>query len=321
MNNGKQIDIISLSLSEFKNKKKEFILHLKVEKNLAVNTCRAYEADLEQFIQFWTNAPEQDKEHVSLRLMLERYLTSLFYKKIDKSSIARKFSCFKSFERFLKSHGIKLNLKLKRPRLDKKLPIYLSVDEIFYLLDSIKDEDLQSKLPIRDKAIFEMFYATGIRCSELINVTIADIDMHKKTIRIIGKGNKERIVLFGQKAQQRLLSYLENERAMIRDPQERLFLNYRHEPLTSRSVQRIVEQFRKFLKVPRAITPHKLRHSFATHLLNQGADLRSIQELLGHRSLSSTEKYTHVCLEDLARLCNAIHPLSTGLKKKKESSG
>lgn len=321
MNKEKQGDIISLSLAEFKIKKKEFLQYLQAEKNMAINTCRAYDSDLEQFIHFWTQAPDEDKEHLSLRLMLERFLTSLFYKKISKSSIARKFSCFKSFETFLKHQGVRLSLKLKRPRIEKKLPIYLSVDEIFYLLDSIKDAELQSKLPIRDKAIFELLYATGIRCSELINISIADLDMHKKTIRIIGKGNKERIVLFGHKAQQRLLAYLENERAMIRDPEEKLFLNYRHEPLTSRSVQRIIQQFRKFLKVPRPITPHKLRHSFATHLLNQGADLRAIQELLGHKSLATTEKYTHVCLEDLARLCSNIHPLSTGLKKhKKESS-
>lgn len=307
-----------ISVTVFKEKKDEFLLYLKVERNVSANTHRAYASDLDQFIHFWQNSPEENLSILPLRQVIERYLMSLFYKKMDKSSIARKFSCFKSFERFLRSQGIRLNLKLKRPRIDKKLPIYLSVDEIFYLLDSIKDEDLLSKHPVRDKAIFELLYATGIRCSELVGITIKDIDMKDKTIRILGKGNQERIVLFGQKAQEKIMDYIQKERASIKHPDEQLFLNNRHEPLTARSIQRIVEHFRKFLKIPRQITPHKLRHSFATHLLNQGADLRAVQELLGHKTLSSTEKYTHVSLEDLARLCERISPLNTGFKKKKE---
>lgn len=307
-----------ISLPVFQEKKEEFLLYLKVERNVSANTQRAYASDLDQFIQFWQQAPDENLTQLPLRQVIERYLMSLFYKKMDKSSIARKFSCFKSFERFLRTQGIKLNLKLKRPRIDKKLPVYLSVDEIFYLLDSIKDEDLLSKHPVRDKAIFELLYATGIRCSELVSITIKDIDMQHKTIRIFGKGNQERIVLFGQKAQQKIMDYIQKERASIKDPDEKLFLNNRHEPLTARSIQRIVEHFRKFLKIPRQITPHKLRHSFATHLLNQGADLRAVQELLGHKTLSSTEKYTHVSLEDLAKLCERISPLNTGFKKKKE---
>ncbi len=238
----------SFSLSQFKDKKKEFIQYLTVEKNLAVNTRKAYESDLEQFIFFWESSPEDNKEHLSLRQMIERYLMSLFYKKIDKSSIARKFSCFKSFEKFLRSQGITLSLKLQRPRLDKKLPIYLSVDEIFYLLDSVSNADLLTRNPIRDKAILELLYATGIRCSELINISIKDIDMHEKTIRIMGKGNKERIVLFGQKAHQRITDYLAQERSLVRDGEEKLFLNCRYQPLTARSIQRICEHFRKFLK-------------------------------------------------------------------------
>lgn len=309
----------TLSLSAFKEKKEEFLVYLRVEKNLSENTQRAYMSDLEQFIDFWQKAGDE-KDALSVRQIIERYLMSLFYKKIDKSSIARKFSCFKSFERFLRMQGIKLNLKLKRPRIDKKLPVYLSVDEIFYLLDTLEDKDLLSRNPIRDKAIFELLYATGIRCSELIGITFKDIDMDNKTIRILGKGKQERIVLFGQKAKERILDYIAKERAHVKHPDEQLFLNNRHEPITARTVQRIVEQFRKFLKIPRNITPHKLRHSFATHLLNQGADLRAVQELLGHKTLSSTEKYTHVSLEDLSRLCERIHPLNTGFKKKEEDN-
>lgn len=300
------------------NHKKDFITFLKVEKNLSDHTIRAYESDLKQFFLFWQNLPESDKKQLSTRQIIERYLVNLFHKKIDKSTIARKFSCFKSFEKFLKGCGIELKLKLQRPRIDKKLPIYLSVDEVFYLLDAVPNEQLPTKKPLRDKAIFELLYATGIRCSELVAISFKDVDMANRTIRILGKGKKERIVLFGQKAHDQLKRYFEHERPRAGSGEEKIFLNNRDEALTTRTVQRIFEMFRTFLKFERPITPHKIRHSFATHLLNQGVDLRTVQELLGHKSLSSTEKYTHVSLEDLAKLCDTIHPmnnLKTGNEK------
>jgi len=306
-----------MKLSEFKEKKEEFLTYLQIERNLSEHTLRAYGNDLQQFIAFWKQLSPSDKLHLSFRRTIERYLVSLFYQKIDKSSIARKFSCFKSFEKFLKPFGIKLNLQLKRPRLDKKIPIYLSVDEMFHLLDEVSNEQLPTRYPIRDKTILELLYATGVRCSELIAIRLCNIDMENKTIRICGKGKKERIVLFGQKAKEQLFNYFQYERPTWHDRQEALFLNYRHQQLTSRSIQRIVKMFRKFLKVERPITPHKIRHSFATHLLNQGVDLRIIQELLGHKTLTSTEKYTHVSLHDLARLCDSIHPINTMLNNKK----
>ena len=185
---------------EFQEKRDEFLTYLSVEKNLSVHTQRAYKLDIDQFIDFWHSLPPDDSKNLTCRQIIERFLISLFYKKIDKSSIARKFSCFKSFEKFLRTQGIKLDLKLTRPRLDKKLPIYLTVDEVFHLLDSVQDHELPTQRPLRDKAIFELMYATGIRCSELVNIKLSDIDLDNKTIRIIGKGNKERIVLFGNKA-------------------------------------------------------------------------------------------------------------------------
>lgn len=305
-----------MKLNEFKEKKEEFLVHLEIERNLSEHTLRAYNNDLQQFITFWQQLAPDDKAHLSFRSIIERYLVSLFYQKIDKSSIARKFSCFKSFEKFLKTFDIHLNLQLKRPRLDKKIPIYLSVDEMFYLLDDISDEQLPTRSPIRDKTILELLYATGVRCSELVAIRLSDIDMENKTIRVYGKGKKERIVLFGQKAKDQLLIYFQYERPPRNDRQEALFLNYRHQQLTSRSIQRIVKMFRKLLKVERPITPHKIRHSFATHLINQGVDLRIIQELLGHKTLTSTEKYTHVSLQDLAKLCDTIHPINTILNNK-----
>ncbi len=305
-----------MTLAEFKEKKDAFITYLEVERNLSSHTIRAYESDLRTFIQFWQNAlTKEEQKKLGLRQIIERYLVGLYYKKIDKQTIARKYSSFTSFAKFLKTYGISLNVTLKRPRLDKKLPIYLSVDEVFHLLDSIDDNELPSKHPIRDKTIFELLYATGMRCAELVGIRLRDIDMQQKTIRILGKGNQERLALFGQKAKQKMKEYILKERGPIINTDETLFINNQHQPITTRSVQRVFEMFRTFLKMDKHITPHKIRHSFATHLLNQGVDLRVVQELLGHKTIASTEKYTHVSLDDLSRMCNEIHPINRLLKK------
>lgn len=303
-----------LTPEEFEEKKKEFLIYLDVEKNLSDHTQRAYQSDLEQFIEFWKDICNKEKETIAIKETLNRYLVYMFHKKIDKSSIARKISCFKSFEKFLSTAGIKYNFNLIRPKIDKKLPIYLTIDEIFNLLDNVNESDLPSAKPLRDKAIFELLYATGIRCSELVNIKLSDIDMDNKIIKVMGKGRKERIVLFGEKAKNKLHLYLTIERGKPNNMSEYIFLNNRDEQLTTRSVQRIIEMFRKFLKIERKITPHKLRHSFATHMLNQGVDLRIVQELLGHKTLSSTEKYTHVTTTELSQLCDKLHPFNNMLK-------
>lgn len=301
----------------FIEKKDAFLTQLEVERNLSVHTIRAYAGDLNQFIFFWERLSPSEQKELGIRQIIERYLMVLFYKKMDNSSIARKFSCFRSFEKFLETQGIKLNLKLKRPRIEKKLPVYLTMDEIFHLLDNIPDSELPTRFPARDKAILELLYATGVRCSELIHININDMHMDTMTIRIKGKGRKERIALFGKKAQQKLMAYFQTERFDVKSMNEPLFVNYKGQRFTTRSIQRVIEMFRAFLKIERPITPHKIRHSFATHLLNQGTDLRTVQELLGHKTLSSTEKYTHVSLKDLKNMCNTLHPLKRILKHKK----
>jgi integrase/recombinase XerC len=294
----------------FSNHVPEFLDYVKIERNLSAHTHRAYAGDLKQLINFWQTVEKREKEPASLHQVIERFFVALYHKKIDKSSIARKISCLHSYEKFVeKRHNIILDLKLTRPRTDKKLPVYLSVDEVFYLLDTISPEQMPTPYPLRDKAIFELLYATGIRCSELINIKMKDVNFNEKTIIIYGKGRKERMVLFGDPCRKKLLNYISHERAIIRNNAEHLFLNYRNEPLTTRSIQRICGMFREFLQVKRAITPHKLRHSFATHLLHQGADLRTVQELLGHKTMASTEKYTHVSLERLTTLCTEKHPI------------
>lgn len=298
-----------MDLKAFKESIEQFLVHIDVEKNLSHNTYKAYARDLKQLYNFWNDCALNEKQELPFSRIIERFFVMLYHKKITKSSIARKVSALQSFEKYVQKSGIDLTIKITRPRIDKKLPVYLSVDEIFYLLDSIKSEDLPTQRPLRDKAIFELLYATGVRCSELVAIRIQDIDTHQKTIRILGKGNKERIVLFGSKAATSLEVYIAHERAPITSNDEFLFLNHRNEALTSRSIQRIMEMFRVFLNNERSITPHKIRHSFATHLLNEGADLRAIQELLGHATLASTEKYTHVSPQELITMCDTFHPL------------
>lgn len=293
---------------QFEAKKEEFITFLSVEKNASDHTIDAYNSDLMQFIEFW----KEHSKHTALpiKTAMERFLVYLFYKKQEASSIARKISCFKSFERYLAQQDVTLSLKLSRPRVQKKLPSYLSIEEVFHLLDTVEDKDLSTPFPKRDRAIFELLYATGMRCSELINIRMRDIDFEQKAIRIMGKGKKERIVLFGDQAKKRVLAYLQKERPVPLEKNEYLLLNSRNNPMTPRLVQRVFEMFKKFLKNERSISPHKIRHSFATHLLAQGVDLRIIQELLGHKNLSTTEKYTHVTSTQLAQMCDSIHPFN-----------
>ncbi len=309
-----------MDIIEFANKQKDFLSFLEVEKNVSIHTLRAYQADLNQFVTFWKKLLEKEKtktlnvssKFLSLEDLMRRYILSLFYKKLSKASLARKLSCFRSFVMFLRSMGYKLSFNFKSPKLDKKLPVTFSVDEIFYLLDSVKDDVLPTKYPLRDRAIFELFYATGMRCSELVNVQITNIDLDSKQIKVLGKGKKERIVLFGDKAKNIMQKYFGQERMQLLKGQdsEYLFLNYLGNKLTTRSVQRMFEMFRHFLKIEKRLTPHKVRHSFATHLLNQGVDLRVVQELLGHENISTTEIYTHISSAELAKMCDEKHPMN-----------
>lgn len=302
-----------MNLPSFKDKINDFISFLEVERNASIHTLKAYRADLQQLTQFWQRLSEKEPHVVfNVSMVIRRYVVSLFYRKIQKSSLARKLSCLRSFQHFMKNDGTPFPLNVVTPRVDKKLPATLSVDEIFYLLDNLEDKDLPTRFPQRDRAIFELIYATGIRCSELVNITMHTINFDEKTIKVFGKGKKERIVLFGAKAEERLYTYLYGERTkFLKNPQEQhLFLNWSGTKLTTRTVQRIFEMFRSFLNIGRQLSPHKVRHSFATHLLNQGVDLRIIQELLGHQTITTTEIYTHVSQQHLARMCDEKHPLN-----------
>jgi len=298
---------------EFIEKIKDWFIFLEVEKGFSAHTLKAYRGDLRQLISFWQMIDQKELNLPnSIGQTFKRYIVSLFYKKISKPSLCRKISSLRSLQSYLNKQGIEFSVDCKMPKRDKKLPVVLGVDEIFYLLDNIEVEKIDSSYPYRDLALVELTYATGARCSEIVNIKMQHINFSEKSIRILGKGNKERFVLFGSKAENSIKKYLEEERVFLQSKQQSdyLFLNCYGAMLNTRSVQRIFTSFKKFLKVDREFTPHKLRHSFATHLLNQGVDLRVIKELLGHANLSTTEIYTQVSSAELSKMCDEKHPLN-----------
>lgn len=298
-----------------------FVRSLELERNLSAHTRRAYTSDLEQLQEFWARIKNKEKEKkLEFSEVLRRYCVALFYKKLSKPSLARKLSTLRSFHKYLNAQGFNLSLNVKSPRIDKKLPSVLSEEELKNVLDNVSNEGLKSRMPLRDKAIMELLYATGVRSSELASMTLRAINFVEHTILIKGKGKKERIVLFNESAEKKIRAYLQQERTPLladRPDHGILFINSTGTPLQPRQIQKVCELFRKFLPNGRPLTPHKLRHSFATHLLNNGANLRVVQELLGHNSLATTEIYTQVSPEQLKEICTKKHPLNK--KEKRES--
>lgn len=294
-------------------KKEDFLTYLDIERNVALNTHKSYQYDLNQFFKFWdlVNKQSRSTSH-TIQEILQKFFIHLHGQKVQKSSIARKIACFQSFAKYLHSCNIQVNFKLTSPRIDKKLPSYLTTDEVTYLLDSLPDSAFASKRPIRDRAILETFYGTGVRCGELTKIQLFDINFDQKTMLITGKGNKQRIVLFGNKAKEALLLYISSERQqdLANSSSQYLFLTTTGAKIYDRMVQHILQHISYQLPYKKVLTPHKLRHSFATHLLNAGMNLRALQELLGHASLSTTERYTHITTKDLKELYQTMNPMS-----------
>jgi integrase/recombinase XerC len=308
-----------MASTTLKNQIVSFIDSLQSEKGYAVNTCRAYSHDLEEFVLFINQNyfSEKDLKEVGSAtadqvnsLMIRGYLGYL-HKKNQKVTISRKLSAVRSFFRFLVKHGVILDNPLDQiltPKQKKKIPVYLPVDDIFRLLDSIKTDTL---VGMRNRAIFETLYSSGIRISELEGLNVFDVDFKKYLIRVLGKGNKERIVPIGEKAVTAIKDYrkrLKAETGIGEDHNTPLFLNNNHGRLTGRSISRILEKAAKDCGLLIPVSPHALRHTFATHMLDAGADLRVVQELLGHRSLSTTQKYTHVSIDRLMETYDKAHP-------------
>jgi integrase/recombinase XerC len=296
-----------------------FANHLKYERNVSEHTLRNYLSDLEQFYDYLCppgqggQRPQIDIRRVD-HITIREYLSKLYREKKKKTSIARKLATLRTFFKFLcREQVVQMNPArlVASPRLEKKLPKVLSVDDVIKFIET---PDTSTVLGKRDRAILELLYATGMRVSELVGLNLDDVDFRNQSIRVRGKGRRERIVPFGSKAKEALEAYLGvRGELLLEAPEEKrdpmaLFLNYQGTRITTRSVGRMIDKYVKECAMAHDISPHSLRHSVATHLLSAGADLRAIQELLGHARLSTTQIYTQVSIERLMEIYDKTHP-------------
>lgn len=282
----------------------DFEKFLKHEKRCSHHTVRSYRSDLSEFLAFLKDRSIYLKD-VSVN-DIKAYL-HLLYDKNSRSTVSRKLTTLRSFFDFLVSRGALENNPPKLvplPKKEKPLPVFLSVDEAYALINSVKKDDA---LSVRNKAILELLYSTGLRVSELSNIKILEVDRSQRTIKVTGKGRKERVVPFGLKAEEAIAGYLKL-RHELKPKEDYLFVNRRGTRLTERSIERTVKKYGVLSGISKKIGPHSLRHTFATHLLGNGADLRAIQEFLGHSSLSTTQKYTHTSIEKLMSIYDKTHP-------------
>jgi integrase/recombinase XerC len=298
----------------------QFLEHLRYERNVSAHTLRNYASDLEQFVDHLAPADPKsgarkfpDLKNVD-HLTIREWLAELHSAQKKKASIARKLAALRTFFQFLVREGLLESNPAKlvsTPRQEKKLPKHLSIEEAIKFIET---PDIQTDLGKRDRAMLELMYATGVRVAELTTLNLADIDFRNQLVRVTGKRRKQRIVPFGDPAASAIRDYLKvRDKFLLNSPiserdDEALFLNYQGTRITTRSVGRMVEKYIKICAGIHRISPHALRHSFATHLLDSGADLRDIQELLGHARLSTTQVYTHVSMEKLVEVYDKAHP-------------
>lgn len=282
----------------------KFITYLRVEKNASPHTLTNYLIDLKEFNGSIKQKLLEDITHVDVRLFLAR----LKERNFSKRSVARKMACLRSFFRFLCREGyVKTNPAsgLQTPKIEKKLPLFLDTDEVVRLIES---PDLSDVYGLRDRAILEALYSSGIRVSELVGLNKDNVDFIGAVLKVYGKGKKERLAPIGDKALRAMRNYLnkiETEKTM---DNKAFFLNKSGRRMSDRAVRRVIDKYIRKTSLNENISPHSLRHSFATHLLDRGADLRSVQELLGHANLSTTQIYTHVTTERLKSVYEKVHP-------------
>lgn len=288
----------------------EFVTYLQIEKNASLHTINSYVRDIHDFVSFIKQHPPMDIAAVSY-VQVRKYLTSLHKKEYARKTIARKLSSLRSFYRFLlRERVVDANpiTLATTPKLEKRLPSYFYVQDLEQLFQ-VSDE--AEPLGQRNVAILETLYASGMRVSELVGLNVEHIDFDLGTALVYGKGSKERIVPIGHYALEVLDNYLNDGRMkLLKSGEKALFLNYRGERLSDRSIRRILNQIITKTSLTQKITPHKLRHTFATHLLEGGADLRIVQEILGHVNISSTQIYTHISNERLREVYRKAHPRS-----------
>jgi integrase/recombinase XerC len=289
-----------------KNAIEEFCRYLGVERNVSPHTLKAYRTDLEMFREF---IGKEQGGAVSVdgvtHLLIRRYLASLA-RDSRKSTMGRKLAAIRSFFKYLVREGkARKNPAelVNTPKKEKRVPFHLNIDEVTTLVTAPGGSEL---LVLRDRAILETLYSSGIRVGELTGLDVDGVDLEEGLVRVLGKGGKERIVPLGSHARAALADYLSARNGPRHDAP--LFLNARGGRLTSRSVARTVDRYMLKIAAMKKVSPHTLRHTFATHLLEGGADLRAIQELLGHASLSTTQKYTHVSIDRLMEVYDKAHP-------------
>jgi integrase/recombinase XerC len=289
----------------------QFIHYLLSEKNASPHTCRCYQTDLEEFEHFlkssgmYLTPGGRIKIQEVDRLAIRKYL-SFLHRKNRKSSIARKVSTLRSFYKYLMREQVVSSNPAKNvatPKAEKPLPTALTVDETFRLMESPTEKE-----QLRDRAILELLYSSGLRVSELVGLDENQLDQELEIVKVMGKGRKERIVPVGKKAMEALKAHLKDRGHL--EANAPIFVNARGGRLSSRSVGRLVKKYTRHSGVFRKISPHSLRHTFATHLLDAGADIREIQEMLGHASLSTTQRYTHISLGKLMEVYDKAHPRS-----------
>ena len=282
----------------------DFLKYLEVERHYSEHTIISYKTDLEEFNEYLGNKNIKDTDYKFIR----DYLTYMFDKKYEKKTISRHISTLRSFYKYLLEEKIiKKNpmTLISNPKLDKKLPNFLDYDELEILLNI---PDRSTTLGLRDALILELLYSTGIRVSELINIKLKDINRSDKKILIMGKGSKERYVLYGEVLDNLLDVYLSNSRSKLNKNSDYLILNKDGNQITDRGIRLIISKILKKGEIDYHVSPHTLRHTFATHMLENGADLKSVQELLGHENLSTTQVYTHVTNERLRSVYLKTHP-------------
>jgi integrase/recombinase XerC len=293
-----------------------FLRYLQTEKGYSNHTVRNYDSDLRQFLRFVATKKDtqgniSDSNYIDYKL-IRSYLAEKFDTS-RRTTIARKLSALKSFFRFLELRGfcsINPASEIATPKQEKYIPTYLPIDDMFALLEK---PDREKPSGLRDLSILELLYSSGLRVSELVNVNVEHLDRTARLVRVSGKGGKERVLPVGRKAIAALSEYLEQtdqqrKRSGYGTDQGPLFLNNRGGRLSTRSVHRLVKRYARECGIATEISPHSIRHTFATHLLDGGADLRSIQEMLGHVSLSTTQKYTHMSIDKLMEVYDKSHP-------------
>ena len=294
-----------------------FAAYLTYNKGYSEHTVRNYVSDVRQYLRYLGEREQSCRPEAADDYVIRGFLSSRFERN-RKASLARKLSALRCFYRFLLLEGkVASNpaALLAMPKREQMLPNFLSVDDVFRVLDASGGD---SFIRTRDRAMLELLYGSGLRVSELVGLSLKDVNVDLQVLRVWGKGRKERIVPFGDKAGQALAKYLVRREEFLRGGRTKesgqrnsagpLFLNRSGGRLTARSVARRLDGYVRGLRLPREASPHALRHSFATHLLDSGADLRTIQELLGHASLASTQRYTHLSLDRIMEVYDRVHP-------------